>query len=81
MNHSWNKRDVLDAKKSIVLGDTLAASGSTSLDLTNTEGDDEVGNNSVLSLTATVGDHDTPTIRLSKLRTVSSTRISIIYKH
>lgn len=57
----------LDTKQSVVLGNTFATRGSTSLDLTNTESDDEVGNDSVLRLTTSVRDHDAPTVRLGEL--------------
>ena len=60
----------LDAEKLVVLGDTLAARGRTGLDLADTEGDDEVRNDGVLSLTATVRHHDTPAVGLRELSTV-----------
>jgi hypothetical protein len=55
---------VLDAEERVIFGDTLASCRSTSLDLTNAKGNNKVGNDSVFSLTATVRDHDTPTIGL-----------------
>lgn len=60
---------VLDAEEGVVLGNTLATSGSTSLDLAGAEGNDEVGDEGVLSLTATVRNHDTPAVGLRELRT------------
>ena len=66
----------LDAKKSVVLGDTLATSRSTSLDLSNAKGNNKVGNDGVLRLTTTVRDHDTPAVRLCELRTVKGLGIS-----
>ena len=65
-----NGTDELDAKKRVVLCDTLAARRRTSLDLADTEGDDEVRDDGVLRLTAAVRDHDTPAIGLRKLCTV-----------
>jgi len=38
--------------------------------LTNTERDGKISNDGILSLTASVGDHHAPTIRLSELRAV-----------
>ena len=60
----------LDAEQLVVLRHTLRASRSTSLDLSGTQSDNEVGDDGVLSLTAAVRDHDTPAIRLCQLRTV-----------
>ena len=59
--------DVLDTEKSVVLGNTFAAGGCTSLDLTDTKGNDEIGDDSVFSLTTSVRDHYTPTVRLREL--------------
>lgn len=64
------KKNALDTEELVVLRDTLAPCGSTRLDLADTERDDEVGNDGVLGLTATVGDHDTPAIGLRKLSTI-----------
>ena len=61
--------NILNAKESVVLGDTLATCGSTSLDFTDTEGDSEVGDDRIFSLTTAMRNHDTPTIRLSELST------------
>jgi hypothetical protein len=58
-NHQNN---LLDAQKGIVLGNTLTSCGSTGLDLTNTKSNGKIGDNGVLSLTTTVGNHDTPTV-------------------
>ena len=55
-------RDILNAEKSVVLGNTLAAGGRTSLDLADAEGNNEVSDDRVLGLTATVRDHDTPAV-------------------
>jgi hypothetical protein len=63
----WN---VLDAEQSIILGNTLTTSRSTSLDLSSAEGNDEVGDDGVLGLTRSVRDHDTPTVGLRQLSTV-----------
>ena len=71
-NDHKREKDALNAEKSVVLGDTLATSRSTSLDLSNAKGNNKVGNDGVLRLTTTVGDHDTPAVRLSKLRTIST---------
>ena len=68
--------DVLDTKECVVLRDTLATRGSTGLDLANTESDNKVGDDGVLSLTTAVRDHDTPAIRLCELRTVKGLGIS-----
>ena len=65
-----SRTNVLDAKKRVVLRDTLAARRCTSLDLADTEGDDEVRDDGVLRLTAAVRDHDTPAIGLRELSTV-----------
>ena len=60
----------LDAKKSVVLGDTLATGRRTGLDLTDTESNNEVRNDRVLGFTRAVRDHDTPAIGLRELSTV-----------
>jgi len=65
---SWN---ALYAEQSIVFGNTLTTSRSTSLDLTSAKGNDEIGDNGVLSLTRSVRDHDTPTVGLRQLSTVT----------
>ena len=65
----WN---VLDAEESIIFGNALTASRSTSLDLTSAEGNDEVGDDGVLSFTRSVRNHDTPPIRLGQLSTVGT---------
>ena len=54
--------NILNAEERVVLRDTLAARGRTSLDLADTERDDEVCNDRVLGLTAAVRDHDTPAV-------------------
>ena len=61
--------DVLDTEESVVLGNTLAARRSTSLDLAGAEGDDEVGDEGVLGLAGTVRNHDAPAVGLRALRT------------
>ena len=63
----WN---VLDAEQSIVLGNTLTTSRSASLDLPGAESNGKVGNDSVLGLTRSVRDHDTPTVGLRQLSAV-----------
>ena len=60
----------LDAKKSVVLGDTLAASRRTCLDLADAERDYDVRNDGALGLTATVRDHDTPAVGLRELSAI-----------
>ena len=60
----------LNAKESVVLGDTLATGRRTGLDLADTESNNEVRNDRVLSLTRAVRDHDTPAIGLRELSTV-----------
>lgn len=61
---------LLDPKKSIVLGNTLATGGCTSLDLASSQCNNEVSDHGVLGLTRTMGDHDTPTVGLRELGTV-----------
>ena len=61
----------LDAKKSVVLGDTLATGRRTGLDLTDTKSNNEVRNDRVLSLTRAVRDHDAPAVRLRELSTMT----------
>lgn len=46
---------------------TLRTARGTGLDLSDTEGDDEVGDGGVLGLSRTVGDHDPPSIGLGEL--------------
>jgi len=65
---------LLDAKQSIILGNALTTSRSTSLDLTGTEGNDKVGNDRVLCLTRSVRDHDTPVVRLRQLSSLNRLR-------
>lgn len=60
---------LLDTEKGVVLGDTLGTRGRTSLDLAGAEGNDEVGDDGVLGLTATVRDHDSPSVGLGELGT------------
>ena len=74
-----SRTDELDAKKRVVLRDTLAARRCTSLDLADTEGDDEVSDEGVLGLTGTVGDHDTPSVRLAELGTRNDIRIGYLW--
>jgi hypothetical protein len=59
--------DALNTKQRIVLRHTLRPCWCASLDLPCAERYDEVGNDGVLSLTAPVGDHDAPTVRLREL--------------
>lgn len=61
------KSNALDTEKSVVLRDTLRTGRGAGLDLAGTEGDDEVGDDGVLSLAGTVGDHDTPAVGLREL--------------
>lgn len=57
----------LNTEKRVVLRDTLRTGRGTGLDLAGAEGDDEVGDDGVLSLAGTVGDHDTPAVGLREL--------------
>ena len=66
--------DVLDTQESVVLGNTLAARRSTSLDLAGAEGNDEVGDDGVLGLARAVRDHDAPAVRLRELRGLNGLR-------
>jgi len=66
---AWIAKNVLDAKKRVVLGHTLTTGWCTSLDFTDAESDSKIGNDRILRLTAAVGNHDTPTIGLSELGT------------
>jgi len=54
-----------------VLGNTLATSRGTRLDLTRTEGDNQVSDDGVFRLTRSMGDHHTPAVTLRKLGTAS----------
>jgi len=51
---------LLDTKKLVVLGKTLRAARSTSLDLTAAKTNDKISDEGILSLTRAVGNHDTP---------------------
>ena len=51
---------LLDTEDLVELGKTLRTGRGTGLDLAGTETDNDIGNGDVLSLTGTVGDHDTP---------------------
>lgn len=51
---------LLDTEDLVELGETLGTGRCTSLDLTGTETDDNVGNGDILGLTRSVGNHDTP---------------------
>ena len=64
----------LNAEELVVLGNTLAAGGSTSLNLAVAESDDEVSDEGVLGLTAAVGDHNAPAVRLRELGTAWASR-------
>ena len=64
MRGETERRNVLDAEQSIILGNTLTTGRSTGLNLTSAEGNDEVSDDSVLGLTGPVRDHHTPAVRL-----------------
>ena len=66
------RRNVLDAEQSIIFGNALTTSRSTSLDLTSAEGNDEVSDDGVFSFTRSVRNHDAPTIRLRQLSTMGT---------
>lgn len=70
------KQYALNTEKLVVLGNSLTPCGGTRLDLADTEGNDEVRNERVLGLTATVRDHDSPVIGLRELGTVG--RMSVV---
>merc|ERR1711929_54978 len=55
---------LLNPEKLIVLGKTLTAARCTGLDLPRPESNHKVGNERILCLTRTVGDHHAPAIRL-----------------
>lgn len=59
----------LNAQKCVVLGQTLGASRGASLDLADTERNCNISDDGILRLSAPVRNHDTPAIRLCKLRT------------
>ncbi len=63
--------DVLNTEEGVILGNTLATSRGTSFDLANTKSDRKIGDDSVLSLSAAMGDHDTPAVGLCKLSTTN----------
>jgi hypothetical protein len=65
------KSHLLDAQQRVVFGDSLTPGRGTSLNLANAEGDREVRDDGVLGLTASVRDHDTPTVGLGELSTES----------
>jgi len=52
---------LLNTEELVVLGVTLRAAGSSSLDLAGGQSNREIGNESVLSLSRAVGSHNTPT--------------------
>ena len=58
---------LLDTEDLVQLGQTLGAARSTGLDLARAETDSNVGNGDILGLTRTVGDHDTPVVRVGVL--------------
>lgn len=60
---------VLNAKQSIIFGNPFATSGGASFDLTETESNDKISNDSVLCFTTAVRDHDTPIVGLGELST------------
>ena len=60
---------LLDTQQRVVFRDTFTPGRRARLDLADAERDCEVCNDRVLCLTAAMGDHDTPAIRLSELCT------------
>jgi hypothetical protein len=69
-NPSSNRRrklNALDAEKRVVLRYTLRTRRGTSLDLTGSERDDKVGDDSVLRLAGAVRNHHTPAVGLGEL--------------
>lgn len=58
---------LLDAEDLVELGKTLRSGGSTGLDLTGAETDNDVSNGDILSLTRSVRDHDTPAVSVRVL--------------
>lgn len=62
---------LLDAEDLVELGETLRTGGSTSLDLARAKTDGQVSNEGVLSLTGTVGNHNTPASTVSKVGSVN----------
>lgn len=51
---------LLDAENLVEFGKTLRPGGGTSLDLSSSQTNNDVGNGDILSLSGTVRDHDTP---------------------
>ncbi|KAL2290733.1 hypothetical protein FJTKL_14732 [Diaporthe vaccinii] len=58
---------LLDAQDLVELGETLRPGGSTSLDLSGPDADDDVGDGDILGLTRTVRDHDAPAVGVGVL--------------
>lgn len=55
---------LLDSEDLVVLGESVGSAGSSTLDLTSAETDDQVSNEVIFSLTGSVRDHDTPSCLL-----------------
>lgn len=75
MRECHEVRLVLNAEQCVVLRDTFATRRRAGLDLTSTKCDHQVRDQRVFCLAGTVGDHDTPAVRLGELRTCIPTRI------
>lgn len=58
---------LLNAEDLVELGKTLGTGRGTGLDLTGAEANSDVSNGDILSLTGTVGDHDTPAVGVGVL--------------
>ena len=58
---------LLDTEDLVQLGQTLGTGRSTGLDLARAETDSDIGNGDILSLTGTVGNHDTPVVGVGVL--------------
>lgn len=57
---------LLDAQNLVVLGQTLRAAGSTGLDLSGGQADDQIADERVLGLAGTVRDHGAPAVLLGQ---------------
>lgn len=57
---------LLNSEDLVVLSKTLRSAGSTSLDLTSSETDNEISNESIFGFSGSVGDHDTEACILGK---------------
>ena len=62
---------LLNTKELVVLGGTLTTAGGAGLDLAGAETDSEVRDVVVLSLTGTVGSHNTPSVLLGELHSTT----------